>query len=155
MIPQKNRLFHHCRTCLLQLLVCTIINIQQHWQGERSLFNFAHNMELCDGPLWDLSLTWWTSEPDFSPCFHHLVLTGLPLVFLVICMPIDIYLCCTSRTKPIPWKLRNIIRLLGIALIIVMEIVELVLTLTSSKKLFISSFFSPCAEIGAMAAIRF
>ena len=109
-------------------------------------------MELCDGPLWDLSLTWWTSEPDFSPCFHLLVLTGLPLVFLVICMPIDIYLCCTSRTKPIPWKLRNIIRLLGIALIIVMEIVELVLTLTSSKKLFISSFFSPCAEIGAMAA---
>ena len=108
-------------------------------------------MELCEGPLWDLSLTWWTSEPDFTPCFHQLVLTGLPLVFLVIFMPLEIYVCCKSVAKPIPWKLRIIIRVLGMALIIMMETIELILTVTSAKKLFKSSFFSPSAGIGAVS----
>ena len=27
----------------------------------------------CDGKFWDLSLTWNTEDPDFTPCFHQTV----------------------------------------------------------------------------------
>ncbi len=27
-------------------------------------------MELCNPPMWDLNLTWYTEQPDFTPCFH-------------------------------------------------------------------------------------
>ena len=27
----------------------------------------------CEGKFWDLSLTWETEDPDFTPCFHQTV----------------------------------------------------------------------------------
>lgn len=27
----------------------------------------------CEGNFWDLSLTWETEDPDFTPCFHQTV----------------------------------------------------------------------------------
>ena len=28
----------------------------------------------CVSPLWDLNVTWYTEDPDFTPCFHKTVL---------------------------------------------------------------------------------
>ena len=103
-------------------------------------------MELCDGPLWDLSLTWWTSDPDFTPCFHQVVLSGAPLVLLILLLPLEIYFCYKSNSNSIPWSLRNILRVMGMISMVMLALIDIILTVTSTKKLFISSIISPTAE---------
>merc|ERR1712155_201669 len=103
-------------------------------------------MEFCDGPLWDLSLTWWTSDPDFTPCFHQVVLSGAPLVLLILLLPIEIYFCYKSNSNSIPWSLRNILRVMGMISMVMLALIDIILTVTSTKKLFISSIISPTAE---------
>jgi hypothetical protein len=41
-------------------------------------------MVLCRSELWDLSLTWNTESPDFTPCFHATVLVYIPALVLLI-----------------------------------------------------------------------
>ena len=60
-------------------------------------------MELCDGPLWNTSLTWNTTDPDFTPCFHKVVLTSVPGVFLLLFLPFSIFFAYQSTARPLPW----------------------------------------------------
>ena len=38
----------------------------------------------CISPIWDINLTWNTTDPDFTPCFHKTVLVYIPCGFLWI-----------------------------------------------------------------------
>ena len=53
--------------------------------------------QFCTDPLWDLNLTWYTDEPDFTKCFHSTVLVYVPCLFLWLLMPFKLY----------EWKYRN------------------------------------------------
>ncbi|XP_069503213.1 multidrug resistance-associated protein 1-like isoform X2 [Ambystoma mexicanum] len=46
------------------------------------------------GKIWDLNLTWYTDNPDFTPCFHNSILYWIPCVYLCLCSPFYFaYLC--------------------------------------------------------------
>ena len=47
--------------------------------------------QFCNDPLWDLNLTWYTDQPDFTKCFHSTVLVYVPCVFLWLLMPFKLY----------------------------------------------------------------
>ncbi|XP_072838914.2 multidrug resistance-associated protein 1 [Pogona vitticeps] len=47
---------------------------------------------LCTGPaasdpFWDWNLTWYTENPDFTPCFQNTVLVWIPCIYLWACFP--------------------------------------------------------------------
>ena len=46
-----------------------------------------NNRPFCADPLWDLNLTWYTDEPDFTKCFQNTVLIYTPLVIFLVCLP--------------------------------------------------------------------
>ena len=49
------------------------------------------NIQFCTDPLWDLNLTWYTEQPDFTKCFHSTVLVYVPCLFLWLLMPFKLY----------------------------------------------------------------
>ena len=44
----------------------------------------------CASPLWDLELSWNTTNPDFTPCFHQSVLTYIPAAALLLALPFQV-----------------------------------------------------------------
>ena len=44
----------------------------------------------CAGKFWDLSLTWDTTNPDFTPCFQQTVLAYLPAAVLLLLLPFQV-----------------------------------------------------------------
>ena len=107
-------------------------------------------MEFCNGPLWDNNLTWYTTDPDFTPCFHQVVLSSIPLIFLAILSPFEIYFSYNSTSRPIPWGLRNIVRTVGITLIYILSASELILTVKSSRKLQQSDIIEAAVELTSL-----
>ena len=104
-------------------------------------------MEVCGGPLWDSALTWYTDDPDFTPCFHLVVLPSVPLLFLVLFSPLELYFLYSSRGRAVPWCSRNILRLVMTLLLTALSLLSLVLTLTSSRALFLSDMICPAVDL--------
>eukprot|EP00095_Tigriopus_kingsejongensis_P010546 maker-scaffold349_size200065-snap-gene-1.33 protein:Tk10546 transcript:maker-scaffold349_size200065-snap-gene-1.33-mRNA-1 annotation:"multidrug resistance-associated protein 1 isoform x1" len=89
----------------------------------------------CDDPFWDANLTWYTSQPDFTTCFHQTVLVYIPTVFLILCSPVEIYFqVFRSREKSIPWTILNISKLATNSLLVLLTLVDLVLVLTEGAR---------------------
>ena len=104
-------------------------------------------MEVCGGPLWDSAVTWYTEDPDFTPCFHLVVLPSVPLSLLLLLSPVELYFLYSSRARAVPWCSRNILRLVMTLLLILLSLLSLGLTLTSSRALFLSDLISPAVDL--------
>ena len=50
----------------------------------------AMSASFCASDLWDLQLTWNTTNPDFTPCFHQSVLTYIPTAVLILALPFQV-----------------------------------------------------------------
>ena len=70
-------------------LKCSTIHIWQEiqWGGEGRCKGI--NM-FCSTKLWDLELTWYTTNPDFTSCFHLTVLTFVPTLVLLLTLPFQV-----------------------------------------------------------------
>ena len=51
----------------------------------------------CQDPLWDLELTWYSDQPDFTTCFHQTVLVYFPCGILWLLAPLQIYFARQSK----------------------------------------------------------
>ena len=109
-------------------------------------------MEVCGGPLWDSALTWYTEDPDFTPCFHLVVLPSVPLVLLVLLSPLQLYFLSSRPGTALasPWCSRNILRLVMTLLLIILSFLSLVLTVTSPKTLFLANIISPAVDLSSL-----
>ena len=90
-------------------------------------------MKLCDGPLWNTSETWNSTDPDFTKCFHDVVLPSVPLCYLVTLTPIEIYFMWKTVARPIPLGVTNLLRTLGIVFLLVPSLCSLWSTLTDHR----------------------
>ena len=107
-------------------------------------------MEVCGGPLWDSAITWYTSDPDFTPCFHLLVLPSIPLAFLLLLSPLELYFLYSTSNPPVPWCSRNIARLAINLLMAILSLASLVITFTSSRTLFLADIISPGVDLTSL-----
>ena len=122
------------------------------------LVSLNNMMEVCETPLWDTSITWWTEDPDFTPCFHKTVLVMAPALYILLLSPLQFYQLHVSQARNIPWCLRNILRIVGITALIVISLVLLGLTLTSQKELVLFDILSPvvdCVGLSLLLVISF
>ena len=71
--------------------------------------NFNDIIMFCSTILWDSELTWNTTNPDFTPCFHETVLTYVPSFVLLLATPFQV-----RKIKKI-WKIwKKILKVLTI-----------------------------------------
>lgn len=81
---------------------------------------------LCSTPLWDANLTWWTENPDFTPCFHKTVMQYVPFALLLLLSPYQFYSMFKSRHRGIPISLICITRIILTTLLVVLELLVFV-----------------------------
>ena len=55
----------------------------------------------CSSPFWDLDLTWNTTNPDFTPCFHQTVLTYIPALVILLGLPFQVSYKMVTYVKKI------------------------------------------------------
>ena len=77
---------------------------------------FIHNM--CFTNFFYLfqnqSLSWYTDDPDLTPCFQKTILVWVPCLFLWVWAPLETYYILSSKTKGIPWSWKNCLKLVCI-----------------------------------------
>ena len=57
----------------------------------------------CQDAFWDLSVTWYTENPDFTTCFHQTALVYIPSVILLASASLTLYYASASKNRLLPW----------------------------------------------------
>ncbi|XP_052866595.1 multidrug resistance-associated protein 1 isoform X2 [Anopheles cruzii] len=86
----------------------------------------THPMDdFCGSKFWDLNLTWYTNDPDLTPCFEQTALVWAPCAFLWVFSALELYYLRRSPNKDIPWSFVNLSKLAVTGLLIVLSIIDL------------------------------
>ena len=64
----------------------------------------SQNRPFCSDPLWDLNLTWYNKDPDFTHCFQSTVLIYVPVIFFASFLPFKFWKWDKKKKGSIPWK---------------------------------------------------
>eukprot|EP00094_Tigriopus_californicus_P001437 TCALIF_01392-PA protein Name:"Similar to Abcc1 Multidrug resistance-associated protein 1 (Mus musculus)" AED:0.04 eAED:0.04 QI:0/0.8/0.33/0.83/1/1/6/0/1537 len=91
----------------------------QESQNEPSMASF------CDDPLWDLNVTWYTDNPDFTTCFHQTVLVYVPLGLLLGLLPVEFIYIRRSKDRNIPFTILNLTKIVLNLILIALPIIDL------------------------------
>ncbi|XP_013142439.1 PREDICTED: multidrug resistance-associated protein 1 [Papilio polytes] len=106
--------------------------------------------DFCGSTFWDSNLTWYTDNPEFTPCFEKTVLVWTPCLFLWVAALLDTYYILNSKERNIPWNILNISKLVITCLLIVLKFVDLGVTVHKSSKdeeVFNADYYSPIIKI--------
>ncbi|XP_061394492.1 multidrug resistance-associated protein 1 isoform X15 [Musca vetustissima] len=85
--------------------------------------------EFCGSKFWDLNETWYTFDPDFTPCFEQTVLVWAPCAFFWAFCIFDFYYLKASLDKNIPWNKLNISKLLLTLALLVLTAVDFIMAM--------------------------
>ncbi|XP_045534713.1 multidrug resistance-associated protein 1 isoform X4 [Papilio machaon] len=106
--------------------------------------------DFCGSTFWDSNLTWYTDNPEFTPCFEKTVLVWTPCLFLWVAALLEAYYILNSKERNIPWNILNISKLVITCLLIVLKFVDLGVTVHKSSKdeeVFNADYYSPIIKI--------
>ena len=94
----------------------------------------------CTTPLWDSNLTWFTADPDFTPCFHQTILVYIPTGFLWVFAYFDQFSNWNSTRRNCPWSWNNVSKLTITSMLALLCIIEIILfsLLTLNEEAFIT-----------------
>ncbi|XP_063235805.1 multidrug resistance-associated protein 1-like isoform X3 [Bacillus rossius redtenbacheri] len=79
----------------------------------------------CGTKFWDANLTWYTEDPDLTPCFQKTVLVWVPCAFLWLFSPLETYYILHSKTRNVPWNWLNVSKLASSGALVLLSLVEL------------------------------
>ena len=82
--------------------------------------------DFCGGYFWDQNVTWYTEDPDFTPCFHKTVLAWTPTVIFVFFAAFEVRKHLQSDRRRTPWNFYYVSSLLVTLCLVGVTIVELV-----------------------------
>uniref|UniRef100_T1K4Y0 ABC-type glutathione-S-conjugate transporter n=1 Tax=Tetranychus urticae TaxID=32264 RepID=T1K4Y0_TETUR len=117
------------------------------------------NLEvLCgDSPLWDYNLSWNSTVPKLTRCFHQTILNWLPTIFLWLFSVYELTRTGRIKNKPIPWNLKNRFRLIlsiSCLLINAFQLVDIIYRyFNSSDQPTPSDFYAPLLNIASFTLI--
>lgn len=81
--------------------------------------------------LKDVNLTWYSDNPDFTPCFEQTVLVWIPCAFLWLFCLFDFYYLTASLDRNIPWNKLNVFKLIINLLLLLLMAADLVAALVT------------------------
>ncbi len=76
----------------------------------------------------DWNLTWYTENPDFTPCFERTVISNIPCLFLLVFSFADIYLSYHSKSRSIPWSPLNCAKIIVALILVLLEVMTILVT---------------------------
>ncbi|XP_059046550.1 multidrug resistance-associated protein 1 isoform X2 [Achroia grisella] len=107
--------------------------------------------DFCGSDFWDSNLTWYTNNPELTPCFQKTVLVWIPCLYLWVAALLDIYYILHSKERNIPWNILNISKLAITCLLIVVKFVDLGVTVHNSSQednvVYNADYYSPIIKI--------
>ena len=80
----------------------------------------------CRDPLWDLNVTWYTTNPDFTTCFQQTVLVFVPVGVLALGSLAELYYAYASKDRLVPWTVLNGAKTALCAGLILLSLVDLI-----------------------------
>ncbi|XP_017115600.1 multidrug resistance-associated protein 1 isoform X6 [Drosophila elegans] len=83
----------------------------------------------CGSTFWNASETWWTDDPDFTPCFEQTVLVWTPCAFYWCFVIFDFYYLKASLDRNIPWNKLNVSKALVNLGLLVITALDLIMAL--------------------------
>jgi ATP-binding cassette subfamily C (CFTR/MRP) protein 1 len=87
--------------------------------------------DFCGGPIWNSSVTWNTTDPDFTECFHKSVLSWTPGLPLLLLGPYEAYQYTRSPNRNIPFNIYNLTKVALTIAAVAVSLVEVSLTATA------------------------
>ncbi|XP_058815254.1 multidrug resistance-associated protein 1 isoform X1 [Topomyia yanbarensis] len=114
----------------------------------------AHPMdEFCGSRFWDNNLTWYTNDPDLTPCFQQTVLVWAPCAFLWVFSLIELYYLRNSRNRNVPWSVINVSKLVVISVLLVLTLVDLIKAISTEGEVAPVYFYTPTIKIASFAFV--
>ncbi|XP_035434176.2 multidrug resistance-associated protein 1 [Spodoptera frugiperda] len=105
----------------------------------------------CGSTFWDSNLTWYTDNPDLSPCFQKTFLVWVPCAFMWVAALVDVYHIVSSKEGNIPWNKLNISKLVIALSLVVLQILNLILVTYASSneenKIYDADFYEPVVKL--------
>nr|AVT42143.1 ABC transporter C [Lissorhoptrus oryzophilus] len=68
--------------------------------------------KFCGSPFWNSSLTWYTDDPELTRCFEKTALVLIPISFLFLISPFEIFYLKHSPNRNIPWNWKNSLKII-------------------------------------------
>ncbi|CAG9578808.1 unnamed protein product [Danaus chrysippus] len=105
--------------------------------------------DFCGSKFWDANLSWYTENPEFTPCFEKTVLIWIPCSYLWVAALLDAYYIYNSKERNIPWNALNICKLVFTFLLIVLKFVDLgvIIHKSSNEEVFDVDCYAPVVKI--------
>ncbi|XP_048757959.2 multidrug resistance-associated protein 1-like isoform X1 [Ostrea edulis] len=100
----------------------------------------------CDSALWDNNQTWYTADPDLTPCFQKTVLLWIPCVYLLLLFPARVYSLSHTHKPSLGFTKLNVsktILAVWIGAIAVLDIGRSVYSLVIGDSVPLVEFVSP------------
>ncbi|XP_015785719.1 multidrug resistance-associated protein 1 [Tetranychus urticae] len=113
---------------------------------------------LCgDSPFWDYNLSWNSTAPKLTRCFHQTILNWLPTTFLWLFSVYELTRTARIKKKPIPWNKQNRSRLilsLSCILINTLQLFNIIYRyFNSSDQPTPSDFYAPLLNIASFTLV--
>ncbi|XP_039227516.1 multidrug resistance-associated protein 1 isoform X16 [Drosophila yakuba] len=83
----------------------------------------------CGSTFWNATQTWWTNDPDFTPCFEQTALVWTPCAFYWVFVIFDFYYLKASLDRNIPWNKLNVTKALVNLGLLVITALDLIMAL--------------------------
>ncbi|KAH8267412.1 hypothetical protein KR018_000796 [Drosophila ironensis] len=90
---------------------------------------FSPMDKFCGSTFWNSTETWWTDDPDFTPCFEQTVLVWTPCAFYWLFVVFDFYYLKASLDRNIPWNKLNVTKALVNVGLLVITALDLIMAL--------------------------
>lgn len=146
------------RQCDVQWVIADAVKFIYHAIGERwkhlthlsLLFVFFHTHTQ------NANLTWYTDDPDFTPCFQRTALVWLPCGFLWLFALLDVFYIKNSINRNIPWGFLNATKLILTGGLILLSLVDLIVVIVNQddKAVFPVDFYVPVIKIATFVSIQ-
>lgn len=82
----------------------------------------------------DLNVTWYTDNPDFTPCFQQTALVWFPCAFLWLFTPLEIVYIKNSVNRNVPYGFLNTSKLIITGALIILSIIDLAIAVIFNGK---------------------
>ncbi|XP_023165481.2 multidrug resistance-associated protein 1 isoform X10 [Drosophila hydei] len=113
--------------------------------------------EFCGSTFWDANQTWWTTDPDFTPCFEQTVLVWTPCAFLWLFILIDFWYLKASLDRNIPWNKLSIGKVLFNVGLIVITALDLIMAFVkkgeSNIPIYAVDIWTPIIKLATFAIL--
>ncbi|XP_075210358.1 multidrug resistance-associated protein 1-like [Lycorma delicatula] len=104
----------------------------------------------CGSQIWDLNITWYTSEPDFTDCFKKTVVVWTPLALLWLFSPLEYWYISRSLCRDIPRSWIYYCKLFATGSLLLISLFDAafaVFQLTNDYKIYPVDFINPILKI--------